>query len=1071
MPSLRGLSQCIFRIVIFLALLAGTLGSAPVAAEHVVLDLLWGLHWRLIGPFRGGRALAAVGVPGQPEVFYMGTVGGGVWKTTDGGRVWKPIFEHLPIASIGALAVAPSDPNLIYVGSGEADMRSDISYGNGMYKSTDAGATWTHTGLDESRQIGRILIDPHNPDVVFAAALGHAYAPNTQRGVFRSTDGGKSWERVLFKDENTGAIDMAFDPGDARTLYAALWQTRRPPWNVYPPSNGPGSGLYKSTDAGTTWIELKGNGLPSEGLGRMGIAVAPTEPNRVYLLVDAKKGGVYRSDDAGAHWSLADSEQRIWGRGWYFGGITVDPKNPDTVYVCNTSTYRSTDGGKSFDAIKGAPGGDDYHSLWIDPENSSRMILATDQGVVISVDGAKTWTTWYNQPTAQLYHVITDNRFPFWVYGAQQDSGSVGVVSRSNGSTITARDWRPIGVGGESMYIAPDPLDPNILYGGAFGAAVARYNLTTGESRNISPTLGHPGNYRRTWTLPLVFSPRNPHELYFSTQILFRTMNGGETWQVLSPDLTREDPGVPPDLDPTTVADGPNIKRRGVIYTIAPSPLSAGEIWIGTDDGLIQVTHDDGKTWHNVTPPELTPWSKVGLIEASRHDANTFYAAVDRHRLDDLSPHIYRTRDGGKTWQHITRGIPVVSYVNVVREDPVRKGLLYAGTETGVFVSFDDGDDWQPLQLNMPTASVRDIIVHQDDLVIATHGRSIWILDDVTPLRQLNSEVYNSSAWLVKPQTALRVRTAGFEGTPQPPEEPQGENPPSGAIIDYALMTKPAAPVSLEILDSAGKLVRRYSSDDRPPVVNPRTLDIPTYWIHPAPVLSAEPGLHRWVWDAHYVSTLPPSRRAAVMGGGAGPWAPPGLYTLRLTVDGKTFTQPLTLKMDPRVKTSLPDLMKQFTMARQISEEQAKVQKAQLESNRLRGQIQALSAKLENGQESLAIQTETLDRKMTSIAGAAPAGNPGASGVEEPVSGETTLRSLAAAWGELDRAIESADAAPTADAVTAFAHNQAMTRRILGEWEEIKGKDLTRLNGLLHQANITPLTVEHDGKANPTPQN
>ncbi|HLY60599.1 MAG TPA: hypothetical protein VKV95_07510 [Terriglobia bacterium] len=1071
MPSQRRFSKFLLMAAIFLSLVSGMLGPASPAAQQFDPNLFSAMRWRMIGPFRGGRALTATGVPGQPEVFYFGAVGGGVWKTTNGGQVWKPIFDHEPIASIGAIAVAPSDPNVIYVGSGEADMRSDISYGNGIYKSTDAGATWTHIGLEDSWQFGRILIDPGNPDIVYAAALGHAYAPSAQRGVFRSTDGGRNWDRVLFKDENTGAIDLAFDPRDARTLYAALWQTRRPPWNVYPPSNGPGSGLYKSTDGGTTWAELKGNGLPSEGLGRMGIAVASAEPNRIYLLVDAKNGGVYRSDDAGAHWSLADSEQRIWGRGWYFGGITADPKNPDMVYVCNTSTYRSTDGGKSFDAIKGAPGGDDYHSLWIDPENSSRMILATDQGVVISVDGAKSWTSWYNQPTAQLYHVITDNRSPYWVYGAQQDSGSVGVVSRSNGSNITARDWRPVGVGGESMYIAPDPLDPNILYGGAFGAAVARYNLTTGESRDISPALAHPGNYRRTWTLPLVFSPRNPHELYFSAQILFRTKDGGETWQVLSPDLTREDPGVPPNLDPPTAADGPNIKRRGVIYTIAPSPVRAGEIWIGTDDGLIQVTRDDGKTWHNVTPPELTPWSKIGLIEGSRFNGDTVYAAVDRHRLDDLSPHIYRTRDGGKTWEDVNKGIHVGSYVNVVREDPVRKGLLYAGTETGVYVSFDDGDSWQPLQLNMPTASVRDIIVHQDDLVIATHGRSIWILDDVTPLRQLNSEVHNSSAWLVKPQTALRVRTTSFEGTPQPPEEPVGENPPSGAIIDYYLNSKPAAPVTLEILDSGGKLVRRYSSDEKPPGVNPRTLDIPMYWIHPAPVLSAEPGMHRWVWDAHYASTSAPSRRAAAFGGGTGPWAPPGSYTLQLTVDGKTYSQPLTLMMDPRVKTSSTDLMKEFTMARQINEEQAKIQKAQLEGNRLREQLQALKAKLENGQESLAIQAEAFGRRITAIAGAAPSRSPDASGVEEPDSSETTLRTLGAAWSELERAVESADAAPTADAVTAFAHNQAMTRKILDEWEGVKGKDLQRLDEVLHQANVAPLTVGNKVNESGAPQN
>ncbi len=1070
MSRLRRFSRFCFMVAI-VTLVAGILGPVRLAGQQYDPSLFSEMRWRMIGPARGGRALTATGVRGQPGTFYFGAVGGGVWKTTNAGRVWTPIFDREPIASIGAIAVAPSDPNVIYVGSGEADMRSDISYGNGMYKSMDAGSTWMHIGLEDSWQVGRILIDPHNADVVFAAALGHAYGPNSQRGVFRSMDGGKTWERVLFKDENTGAIDLAFDPRDSRTLYAALWQTRRPPWNVYPPSNGSGSGLYKSTDGGNTWNQLTGHGLPSEGLGRIGIAVALREPNRVYLVVDAKQGGVYRSDDAGQNWQLTGSEQRIWGRGWYFGGITVDPKNPDVVYVCNTSTYRSTDGGKSFDAIKGAPGGDDYHSLWIDPDDSRRMILSSDQGAVISVDDAKNWTTWYNQPTAQLYHVITDNRLPYWVYGAQQDSGAVGVASRSNGATLTVHDWGPVGAGGESMYIAPDPLDPNILYGGSFGSAVVRYNRTTGETRNVSPALAHPGKYRRTWTLPLVFSPRNPHELYFSTQILFRTTNGGQSWQVLSPDLTREDPGIPPNLDASSAAHGPNFKRRGVIYTIAPSPSRAGEIWIGTDDGLIQVTRDDGKTWQNVTPPELTPWSKIGLLEASRHDSNTVYAAVDRHRLDDLRPHIYRTHDGGKTWQQIIRGIPVGSYVNAVREDPARQGLLYAGTETGMFVSFNDGDVWQPLQLNLPTASVRDLVVHGDDLVIATHGRSFWILDDVTPLRQISAEPPAAEAVLFEPQTAWRVRPGSFEGTPLPPEEPQGENPPSGAIINYYLKSKPIGPIILEVLDDAGKLVRSYSSADKIPPVDPKSLDIPMYWIHPGKTLSDEPGMHRFAWNIHYpAASRPDNRLAAMFGLGSGAWAPPGRYAVRLTVGGHTSTQPLTLKMDPRVKTPLPDLMKQFRMARQVDAAQAKVEEARREGNRLHEQLEALRAKLA-GQETLAIQAETLDRKVTSLTGPAPVRTPDAFGVDEPETGETSLRSLAAAWGELERAVESADAAPTADADTALEHDRQLTRKLLAEWAEVMNEDLPHLNESLSKANLAPLSLDQDGKGSDAKEN
>ncbi len=1038
----------------------GWLAPHRLRGQQLAPSLFSGMRWRMIGPFRGGRALTATGVPGQPSVFYFGAVGGGVWKTTNAGRTWTPIFDAEPIASIGAIAVAPSDPNVIYVGSGEADMRDDISYGNGLYKSTDAGNTWTRIGLEDSRQIGRIVVDPRNPDRVLVAALGHAYGANPERGVFRSTDGGQTWQKVLFKDENTGAIDLALDPRDSRTVYAALWQTRRPPWDVYPPSYGTGSGLYKSTDGGDTWQQITGHGLPSDGLGRMGIAIAPATPDRLYLLVDAKEGGVYRSDDAGANWQRTDSESRIWGRGWYFGGITADPKNPDVVYVCNTSTYRSTDGGKSFDAVKGAPGGDDYHSLWIYPDDPARMIVSSDQGVVISVDGAKTWTSWYNQPTAQFYHVITDTRFPYWVCGPQQDSGAACTVSRSHAGAISFRDWRPIGVGGESHYVAPDPLDPNILYGGSFGAAVGKFNLTTGETQDIAPSLAHPGNYRHTWTLPTVFSPRDPHELYFSTQILFRTKDGGNTWQVLSPDLTREDPGTPPNLDPVTAADitAGEGKRRGVIYTIAPSPLVAGEIWVGTDDGLIQVTRDDGKTWHNATPPALTPWSKVGILEASRHDRNVVYAAIDRHRLEDLKPHIYRTHDGGKTWQEISKGIPEGSYVNAVREDPVRKGLLYAGTETGVFVSFNDGDEWQPLQLNLPNCSVRDLVIHDDDLVIATHGRSFWILDDVTPLRQSTSEVAVSDAYLFRPETAYRVRPASFEGTPLPLDVPQGENPPNGALIDYYLKSAPTGTVTIEVLDSAGRLVRRYSSDDKAPAVDPKRLEIPAYWIHPPLSLSVEPGMHRFVWDLHYPGAPGGNPTFRMFGVGAGPWAPPGQYQVKLSVNGQSYAQPLTVKMDPRVKTPQADLVKQFEMARQIGAAQAQVGAAFRSANHLDEQLQSLRSKASD-QKPLAGEIEALDRKTMALVG----GTSGPSPFEEAAPsapGVVTLRSLTSALGDVERAVQSADVTPTGDAVSAFQHDQQAMQKALAQWNEIKNKDVAKLNAALKQVNLQPVSLE-----------
>ncbi len=879
-------------------------------------SLYAGLRWRMLGPFRGGRVNAVTGVPGQPGTFYFGSVGGGVWKTTSGGRTWIPIFDSQPIASIGAIAVAPSNPNVVYVGTGEADMRSQISYGNGVYKSTDAGATWKHLGLDGTRQIGRVIVDPKNPDVVFVAALGHVYGPNPDRGVYRSRDGGTTWQKVLFKSSDVGAIDVAFDPQGTRTVYAALWNTRRPPWSIYPPSYGPGSGLYKSTDGGTTWNQLT-KGLPTDGLGRIGVAVAPTNARRVYAIVDAKEGGLYRSDDAGATWTKASGDQRLWSRGWYFCKIAVDPKNADVVYVPNVALYRSEDGGRTWGPpIKGSPGGDDYQGLWIDPSDRDRIILASDQGTVITVNAfadIPTWTSWLNQPTAQLYHVAADYRFPYWVTGAQQDSGAVGVASRSRFAGISMRDWEPLCAGGEAGYTAPDPLHPEILFGGT----VTRCNVLTGKTENVSPERGMQEPARHTWTVPLVFSPADPRALYFGNQFVFKTSDGGDHWAQISPDLTREDPGVPPNLDEATAAGAPAGRRRGVVYTIAPSPVSAPLVWAGTDDGLIHVTRDDGKTWENVTPRVLTPWSKVAMIDASHFDGNEAYAAIDRHRLDDNEPYAYRTRDGGKTWQKITNGLTAGVYMQTIKEDPKRRGLLYAGTELGVFVSFDDGDHWQSLQLNLPPVSVRDIAIKDDDLIVATHGRGFWVIDSMTVLRQLDSNVASSDVVLFKPSDAVLVPPATDNGTPTQKDEAQAENPPAGAIIDYYLKSASTGPVAIEILDAAGNTVRRYASDDTRAAVNPETLTVSLLWAPSPQPLPATAGLHRWVWDLRGPAAAGGGRggrggRGGAVppgaGGGGGfgrggaPFTEPGTYTVRLTVNGKSYTQPLLVKPDPRAR-------------------------------------------------------------------------------------------------------------------------------------------------------------------------
>ena len=894
MSDIRRVTTCVVAAIAMMTPWSSL--TLAFAQQQYDTNLYSALRWRLIGPFRGGRVNGVSGVRGQPDTFYFGSVGGGVWKSTNSGRTWQPIFDSQPIASIGAVSVAPSNPNIVYVGTGEADMRSQISYGNGMYKSTDAGKTWAHIGLDNTRQIGRVIVDPRNANVVFVAALGHVYGANPDRGVYRSRDGGTSWEKVLFKNDSVGAIDLAFDPQNSHIIYATLWNTRRPPWSIYPPSYGPGSGIFKSTDGGSTWQPLN-NGVPAEGLGHIGIDVAPTNRNRIYAIVDSKAGGMYRSDDAGASWNKVSADPRIWGRGWYFCKTTVDPKNPDIVYVGNTSLYRSTDAGKTWTPIKGAPGGDDYHQLWIHPDDPNRMIVASDQGAVVSLDGGATWSSWYNQPTAELYHVAADYRFPYWVSGAQQDSGAVAVPSRSIHAEISMHDWTPVGAGDEAGYTAPDPLHPEIL----FGDVVTRWNVVTGEAKDVSPERGMTVPARHAWTLPLVFSKADPRALYFSNQFMFKTTNGGESWTTFSPDLSREDPGVPANLDQATAADAPKDKRRGVIYTIAPSPLHAGTIWAGTDDGLIHVTRDDGKTWSNVTPADLTPWSKVVMLDASHFEVNKAFAAIDRHRLDDNEPYVYRTRDGGKSWQKITNGLPAGVYMQTVKEDSERNGLLFAGTELGVFVSFDDGDHWQSLQLNLPPCSMRDLAIHRDDLIVATHGRGFWVLDNITPLRQITIEIANARAYLFRPAEAYSLAPGSEYGTPQPRDEPLAENPPYGAMLDYYLKSPDSGPVSLEILDAGGQLIRRYSSEDRPPSADPNTLNIPAFWRRTPEPLSANAGIHRWMWDLRPTPTSG-GRRGGGPGRGEELRVLPGTYTVKLTAGGKSYTQPLIVKLDPRAK-------------------------------------------------------------------------------------------------------------------------------------------------------------------------
>lgn len=886
-----------------------------------------GPEWRMLGPFRGGRCDAACGVPGRPDEFYFGHVNGGVWKTMDAGRTWFPIFDDQPVASIGALAVAPSAPDVIYVGSGESTLRDSVGFGNGVYKSTDAGRTWSHLGLSETQHIGKIAVDPKNPDVVFVAAIGHLYAANPERGVFRSRDGGRTWQKVLHKDDSVGAVEVVIDPTDSRVVYAGLWNTRRPPWFVYAPTNGPGGGIYKSTDGGTTWEPLT-NGLPPAGIGRTGIAVAPSNPRRVYAVVDCLvpdptspapspqppalgrpsppppgQGGVFRSDDAGATWRRVGADQALWGRGWYFEKIAVDPKDPDIVYVSNVAVSRSRDGGATWDVIRGSPGGDDYHQIWISPENPELLIVASDQGTIITRNARTadprdmTWSSWLNQPTAQIYHASVDYRFPYWVVGAQQDSGAVAVRSRGKFAQISQRDWEPIGAAGESGYAMGDPLHPGIIYGGEG----SRWELDTNLSvPNTSAPKGTETD-RGDWTQPLVLSPADPHALYYASQFLFKTTDGARTWTQISKDLTRPDPGIPPNLDATAAAATDRNGKRGVIYAVSPSPLRAPLIWIGTDDGRIQVTTDDGANWRDVTPAAMTAWSRVTGIEASHFDADTAYASVDRHQLQDFSPYIYRTRDQGRSWQRITTGLPDGVYVHVIKEDTLRRGLLFAGTERGAFVSFDDGDHWQPLQRSLPVTSVRDFVVYGNDLIVATHGRGFWVMDDISALRQVSDQVLQADAWLFRPADAINVIPGDDDGTPLQRDEPQAQNPPDGAYIDFYL--KAPATVTLEILDAAGKVLRKWPADPGAGPSGGRGASglprVSPLWQPGSEVFSTAAGMHRVAWRPVAPPEPAPSGGGPRRGGGA---RLTGTFMARLTVNGRTLTQTFTVRPDPRAE-------------------------------------------------------------------------------------------------------------------------------------------------------------------------
>ncbi len=1022
-------------------------------AQEISPSLFNGLHWRLIGPFRGGRAVAVGGVPGGGSIFYFGAVDGGIWKTDDAGMTWNPLFDNQPIASVGALAIAPSDPLVIYAGTGESDIRSDLASGDGVYKSLDGGKTWTNVGLKETRQISRVVIDPRDPKTVFVAALGHAYGRNPERGVFRSEDGGSTWQHVLDKGAGIGAADLTIATDTPNVLFAAMWEAHRPPWSTYAPLNGPGSGLFRSTDRGTSWQQVTGNGFPTAPLGRIGVAISPgTHAQRIYAAVEGEssKAGIYRSDDGGNSWIRVNDDPRLTSRGWYFNSITADPNDPDVLYVPNVAFYKLSGAGKTLSIVRGAPGGDDYHQVWVDPADSKHMVLGTDQGTTVTLNGGQTWSSWYNQPTGQFYHVITDNEVPYHVYGAQQDSGTAATASSTTHGQIDLRDWFSVG-GSESGYIAPDPKNSDIFYISETYGSVGRFDRRSMQTQNIAPwpmtgfaTEIADRKYRDPWTPVLVFSAVQQSAVYLGTQYVMRTLDGGLHWQQISPDLTGAEQKAPSSSREGKLVTVDNAKQLGfgVVYTIAPSPLNANELWAGSDTGLIHITRDAGKNWTDVTPPPVSPWSKITQIEASHFNPGEAYAAVDRHRLDDLHPYLYRTRDFGRTWDPIVSGIGEKSFLNVVREDPRHAGLLFAGTEFGAYVSFDDGDHWLSLQLNLPVTSIRDLAIHGDDLIAGTHGRSFWVLDDIAPLREISARTVSTDAFLYKPSRAVRMSSDAFVGTPLPPDEPQAKNPPIGAYLDYYLPEQASTPVVLDIVDIRGKLMRQISSQEKPPAF-PAHLPIAPRWLTAPQSPATGPGMHRFVWDLRYGRSGDDTAGDGDDAEGqlwVGPLVLPGSYTVKLMVNGHTFTEPLQVVMDSRVRATPAELGEQFRWAQQAFNDMVEARKSVLQIQSLQEELDKAHSRSPAGEQSLAAAIATAKEDAASIL------TGGKHGPEQGL--QTASRSLTAVLS----ALESADRTPPSQVIDLYQKSVIVLKSRLAEWTALKQNVMPKLNRQLQSA-------------------
>ena len=1067
----------------------GLLDSARYASTARELR---GLRWRLVGPFRGGRAVAVVGDPTKRDVFYFGAVDGGVWKTTDGGVRWKNVTDGVSsIASVGAIAVAPSDPNVVYAGGGEADLREDWTYGDGMYRSTDAGRTWSHLGLDDARHIARIVVDPRDPDRVFVAALGHASGKNTTRGVYRSIDGGKSWQRVLFTNDSTGAVEIDMDPSNPRILFASLWHMQRTPWGF---TAGNGS-LWKTTDGGDTWRDISGApGLPKNPLGRIGMSVSRANPQRVYATIECppedSTGGIFRSDDGGTTWQRTNGDQKWMVRPWYYGEITADPTDTNTVYVMNLSTWKSADGGHTFTRLR-LPHGD-THALWIDPANSRRMINGNDGGATISFDGGSNWSSIMNQPTAQFYHVMTDDQWPYRIYGAQQDNTTVGILSRSDDGAIDASDWFPVG-GGESGYIAPKPGNPNVVIAGTYTGTMTRYDVRTKQTKDISVWLNNYDGWpardvpnRFQWTYPIVFSTHDPRVLYTSANRVFRSTDDGDSWEPISPDLTRHDPATLGPAGGPITYDMTGTEWYASVFALAESPRSGDILWAGSDDGLIHVSRDRGATWTNVTPASLAKFSRISIIDPSHFDPGTAYVAANRYQLDDFKPYLFKTSDFGRTWTPINAGIPDGAYTRSIREDPVRRGLLYAGTETGVYYSTDDGAHWVPLQLNLPRASVRDLRIHGSDLIASTHGRAMWVLDDISPLRSLADSVRRSAVHLFAPDTAIRFAGGHFTTTTA------GENPPSGVIVDYWLANAidPRDSLRLEFLDASGKVIRHFSGASPPDSVKSaafarmqadsthaqgaspgkqpsdtaslktrggREIDNDTLAFVPSDsIVPARAGVNRFVWDLRYPATREAKDVVNDEGSTLGPVASPGKYTVRLVARGQTFTSPFVVKADPRLSTTQAEYDAQLTLALAVQaktneisdaakrildlehalDDRATAAKGQSYEKRVGDAVKPIHTALESIRDSL-VEIHSHADEIT---------------LHYPIRYYNMLLSLAGM-------VQSADAGPTKQEGAILADLRPKIDSHLARLRSLEATDIAAFNNLLKELNVPAIFV------------